>query len=308
MLSLAGAMALSACLAHAESGPPPMLAKVHTIQGDETLPEVARANGLGYVEILAANPGINPFVPGVGTTILLPTTHLLPRTEQAEIVVNVSDMRLYWAQKDGSIRTFPIGVGREELTTPPGIAKIVKKVEGPTWYPTPRMRRENPALPAAVPPGPDNPLGTHALYLNRDLLRIHGTDKPWGIGSRTSSGCIRMYPEDIPVLYAAIPTGTSVKIVEQEIKAQWLQGALYLEVHPSPVQADAIEYRKPFDAAPPTNLEETIIAVAAEYPGPVVIDWETVRQAGLERRGVPVRVAVPEETGSGGRLALGAIY
>jgi L,D-transpeptidase ErfK/SrfK len=83
-----------------------------------------------------------------------------------------------------------------------------------------------------VPPGPDNPLGTHALAFAKKGYLIHGTNKPYGLGMRVSHGCIRMYPEDIVTLYQAVPVGTPVHVVNQPVKTGWRDGVLYVEVHP----------------------------------------------------------------------------
>ena len=81
------------------------------------------------------------------------------------------------------------------------------------------MRSEDPTLPVSVPPGPENPMGTHALYLGFPTIAIHGTNKPYGIGRRVSSGCIRMFPEDITQMFSMAPVGTKVTVVDQPIKA-----------------------------------------------------------------------------------------
>lgn len=318
-ICLLAATLLSACTT-AMAGPPSRLVTVYTVQAEETLPEIGRRHGLGYVEMLAANPGVDPFVPEVGAMVALPTMHLPPQAPPKGIVVNIADMRLYyWPEGEqageqaglapASPTTYPIGIGREELTTPPGETKIVRKVENPTWYPTARMRREDPTLPRVVGPGPDNPLGTHALYLDVGLLRIHGTNRPWGVGARASSGCIRLYPEDIPVLFGKVPKGTAVRIVDQEVKAGWHEGGLYVEVQPAPDQADAIEFSKPFERRLPKDLIK-VVADAAGDPDAVVIDWDKVREAGMQRLGYPVLVGVSSTPRPPAKLPLlmGAVY
>jgi len=288
---------LTGCATVADAEPPRRLGRPYLVQPGETLAQIGRRHGLGYVEMLAANPGIDPLVPEPGTSLWLPTVHLQPEAPQAGIVVNLSDMRLYWYPAgNGLPRSFPVGIGREELGTPPGEAVIVRKTADPVWYPTARMRRENPDLPAVVPAGPDNPLGSHALYLNRDVLRIHGTNKPWGVGSRVSSGCMRLYPEDIPVLYEEVHVKTPVRIITQEAKAAWIGGALYLEVHPSMAQADALEFNRSMGSVmPPAGLADLVRRMAAQAvpAGPVTIDWAAVQQAAAERRGYPVRIGIP---------------
>jgi L,D-transpeptidase ErfK/SrfK len=93
------------------------------------------------------------------------------------------------------------------------------------------IKLEKPELPDVVPPGPDNPLGTHALRLSSGFVLIHGTNRPWGVGRRVSHGCIRLYPEDIPKLFSLVSTGTKVMIVQQPVKAGVRDKRVYIEVH-----------------------------------------------------------------------------
>ena len=255
---------------------------------EDTLAEVARRFSLGYVEIVAANPAVDPWVPGDGTEIVLPLAHLLPDAPREGIVINLPEMRLYFYDQDGGIQTYPLGVGREGFETPLGSTEVKRKTENPTWYPTASTRADNPDLPAAVPPGPDNPLGTRAMYLSWPTYLIHGTNTPWGIGRRTSRGCIRMYPEDIERFYPQIPVGTKVTVIDQPIKLGWSRGELYMEAHPTREQADQIEIASAFDYQLPDGLVEQIAAAAG--PEAHRLDWATIRQAALERRGYPVKV------------------
>ncbi|HZW35624.1 MAG TPA: L,D-transpeptidase family protein [Candidatus Deferrimicrobiaceae bacterium] len=142
-------------------------------------------------------------------------------------------MRLFVFPNDSSrtVMTFPIGIGDQGKDTPVGTYTIVEKIRNPAWHVPESIRRERPDLPAIVPPGPDNPLGSHALRLSERSLLIHGTNRPWGIGMRSSHGCIRLYPEDIPRLFEIVGLGTSVAIVNQPVKAAVEGNHVYLEVH-----------------------------------------------------------------------------
>jgi L,D-transpeptidase ErfK/SrfK len=131
------------------------------------------------------------------------------------------------------VRTFPVGIGREGDLTPTGTFRVVEKIDHPAWYVPESIREENPNLPKVVPAGPDNPLGSCAMRLSLPTILIHGTNKPWGIGRRVSHGCIRLYPEDIPRLYAIVPTGTAVEIIRQPVKVGMRDGRVYVEVHRS---------------------------------------------------------------------------
>jgi L,D-transpeptidase ErfK/SrfK len=142
-------------------------------------------------------------------------------------------MRLYFFSKKSSeiVRTFPIGIGSEGNETPVGIFKVLEKKVKPAWYVPESIRKENPKLPRVVPPGPDNPLGSHALKLSAQSILIHGTNRPFAVGRRASHGCIRMYPEDIPKLFQVVPNGTLVTIIRQPVKVGIFNKQIYLEVH-----------------------------------------------------------------------------
>jgi L,D-transpeptidase ErfK/SrfK len=256
---------------------------------EDTLLKVMRKHNLGYVEIRAANPDVDVWIPGAGTKVTLPTRHLLPDAPRKGIVINLSEMRLYSFIDVQNPQSFPIGVGRDGLNTPTGKTRITRKKDGPTWRPTPRMREENPDLPASVPPGDDNPLGTHALYLGWPQYLIHGTHRPWGIGRRVSSGCIRMYPEHITQLFEMVPTGTSVNVVKQPLKFAWIDEKLYLEAHAEDALADAIEAKgeiKEYDV--PKSLFSQLRKSADEYYDH--LDWDHIRNVVKERRGYPIEI------------------
>jgi L,D-transpeptidase ErfK/SrfK len=258
---------------------------------EDTFVHVARDYNLGYVEMRAANPNVDPWIPGAGTKLVLPMRHILPDAPREGIVINIPEMRLYaYINGDNEPSSFPIGVGREGLSTPMGKTTIVRKTEGPIWRPTERMRREKPELEAVVHPGPDNPMGTHAMYLGWPQYAIHGTNKPFGIGRRSSSGCIRMYPESIIELYDRIPEGTKVMVVNQPIKLAWIDDELFIEAHPTVEQANAMEETGVIAENKMTEKDmEQIIKAAGGYKDR--IRWAAVRTAVRERLGYPVSIA-----------------
>ena len=255
----------------------------------DTLLDVARRFHLGYVEMVAANPGTDPWLPGEGAELVLPTVHLLPEAEPEGIIINLADMRLYYVAAPGAApQSFPIGIGREGLTTPLGSTEVVRKKVDPTWRPTPRMREEKPELPEAVGPGPDNPLGNRAIYLGWPQYLIHGTNKPWGIGRRVSSGCIRMYPEDIEELFEKVALGTRVTVVDQPVKLGWIDGELFMEAHPTQEQSDQLEAVGRFEPLLPSQVVDQVLGAAGNEAHR--LDWSRIRQAAVERRGYPLRI------------------
>jgi L,D-transpeptidase ErfK/SrfK len=186
------------------------------------------------------------------------------------------------------MRSFPICLGRKDWETPTGETRIVDKRYKPTWVPPASIRAEKPHLPAAIPPGPANTLGDHALDLDWEGYVIHGTNRAAGIGRRISHGCIRLYPDDIAWLFGKVPIGTTVRIVDQPAKLGWVGGDLYLEVHPSQRQADQLERDGRFASEPIPELIWRINRAAGDAAGR--LDWAAPRQALEERRGIPLRI------------------
>lgn len=255
---------------------------------DDTLIDLARSHNLGYVELAAANPGVDPWLPGEGTRLVLPTAHLLPPGEQKGIVINLAEQRLYYFDDPAGPMSFPIGVGREGADTPLGETTVVRKREDPTWYPPASARREDPSLPSSVPPGPENPLGDRALYLGWPAYLVHGTNEPYGIGRRVSRGCIRLYPEDIRLLYPMVAKGTPVRVIDEPLKIQEVEGELYLEAHPSLQQASQIEEDGSFEPEELPELRARLIAQSGLAASR--LDWLAIDKALASRTGVPVRI------------------
>jgi len=208
--------------------------QAYAVRADDSLFEVARGFDLGYTAITAANPGVDPFVPDPGTRIVVPTEWILPDAPiRRGIVINLAEMRLFLIPpRDwGTISSFPIGVGDQGTETPVGKFSVVDKIRNPPWHVPESIRKERPDLPAVVPPGPDNPLGSRALRLSNRTLLIHGTNRPWGIGTRNTHGCIRLYEEDIARLFGMVDKGTPVVVVNQPVKVAAEGDRVFLEVH-----------------------------------------------------------------------------
>ncbi|MGA3156045.1 MAG: L,D-transpeptidase family protein [Steroidobacteraceae bacterium] len=207
---------------------------------EDTLPDIARRFDIGYEEIVRANPGVDPWLPGAGRKIVVPTQFVLPNAPHEGLVINVAAMRLYYYPKPAKgetqqVFTYPIGIGKVGWSTPEGVTKVVTREKNPTWRPGPGVRKEhqddNDPLPAVIPPGPDNPLGKYKFTLGWPEYLIHGTNKPYGVGLRSSHGCIRLYPEDIEKLFNAVPLGTQVRVVNQPFVFGWHHGQAYLQAY-----------------------------------------------------------------------------
>lgn len=207
-----------------------------TLRSGVSLSTVVENYDIGYYELLEANPQMNPLHPYVGQRVVIPTQYVLPQASRQGIIINLAELRLYYFPPNQNVVvTEPIGIGRQGWDTPEGTFKIVEKIPSPAWHVPASIAADSAKqgiiLPAVVPPGPDNPLGNYAMRLSLPNYLIHGTNKPAGVGRRVSSGCIRMYPEDIASLFAMVAVNTPVTIVNQPFKAGWLNGQLYLEAH-----------------------------------------------------------------------------
>ncbi|MDZ7768671.1 MAG: L,D-transpeptidase family protein [Woeseiaceae bacterium] len=223
---------------------------------DDTFSDLAREYGLGYDELVHANPGIDPWIPAAGTPVLLPTQYVLPAAARRGIVLNIAAKRLFYFPEmpEGErqeVLTYPIGIGRVGWETPLGSAKVIQKARDPHWYVPTSVRKEhaedgNP-LPAVVPPGPDNPLGRHVLKLDMPGYLIHGTNQPYGVGMRVSHGCVRLYPENIDTLYSLAGIGTDVAIVNQPYLLGRRDGQIFFESHP-PLEDIEIDTAQHLDA------------------------------------------------------------
>lgn len=207
----------------------------------DTFSDIARSYGLGYDELKYANPEVDPWLPGGDTQIVLPTRFVLPEASQEGIVLNIAAKRLYVfsvasEEQPATVTTYPIGIGRVGWATPTGEATVIAKAKDPAWYVPASVRKEHreagDPLPAVVGPGPDNPLGRHVLKLDMPGYLLHGTNQPYGVGMRVSHGCVRLYPEDIEVLFTDTPRGTPVTIVNQPVVAGWSDNQLWLTAYP----------------------------------------------------------------------------
>ena len=221
----------------------------------DTLSDVARAYGLGYDELLAANPGVDPWLPGDNTPVLLPTQFVLPDVPRKGVVLNIASRRLFYFPRlpEGQatvVKTYPIGIGRVGWETPLGVTKVMSKAKDPSWYVPLSVRQEHAELgdplPSVVPPGPDNPLGHRVLKLEMPGYLIHGTNQPYGVGMRVSHGCVRLYPENIEYLYELVEVGETVAIINEPYLLGKLNGEWYFEGH-APLEDDAISSEERLD-------------------------------------------------------------
>ena len=261
------------------------LAVVRLEKGD-TLPDIARHFGLGVNAITAANPGVDVWVPEAGKRIVLPLNFILPDTPRNGIVVNLATMRLFQfkgGRDSRVVSTYPVGVGTTEKPTPTGQMHVARKAARPTWHVPASIaeahRKKGDPLPASIPPGPENPLGEFALYLSKSGYLIHGTNKPASIGLKATNGCVRLYPENVKMLYDATAVNTPVVIVNQPYLIGQSNGMLYLEAHTPQEDSGAIELEKIY--AKLKNIEKNSART---------LDWKKIKEVQAEARGIPVPI------------------
>ncbi len=282
-----------------------------TARYEDTLVDIARRHGLGYQDIVRANPGVNVWVPGEGTEIVLPTRFVLPPGPRKGLVLNLAEYRMYYFPEPGDgepayVYTYPMSIGRMDWETPLGNTKITAMARNPAWYPPQSVRDEHAAdgdpLPRVVPPGPKNPLGTRAMRLGIPGYLIHGTNKPAGVGMRVSHGCVRMFPEDIEFLFGHVRVDTPVRIINAPVKIGWDGEVLVAEIHPlletpQPLVEQSLQHVEELDADievpavetpsrnPLTQVTEQFITVTSTRAGQ--LDWDRVERLVERSNGIP---------------------
>ena len=267
-----------------------IIGKTETVKTvyEDTLIDLARAHNLGFTEIVSANKSVNKWLPGEGTTVLLPKAFIVPSNYLKKgMTINLAEYRGFYAD-DNKLITFPVGIGRMDWATPLGISKVDLKLENPSWYPPASVRQEYKAegiyLAPVVPAGPDNPLGKLAMRLDiPGGYFIHGTNKPDGVGMQVSHGCIRLFPEDIKLIFSLTDIGLQVKIIDEPFKIGILGNQIFLEIHETLSSEDLSKsYKTVLSTIKNFMIDRGIVAT---------IDWIKVREIFEKKTGVPVVIA-----------------
>lgn len=260
-----------------------------TNRGDDVV-NLAQKFDLGYNAIENANPNLQlarAFT--VGTAVKLPTQHLLPNGKRQGIIINLPEMRMYYfPEGENRVYTYPIGIGKIGKTIPIKKTVITRKATNPTWTPPDDIREFNLeqgiVLPQVMPPGPDNPLGKHAIYMQIPTYLIHSTIFPSSVGKRASFGCIRMYENDIEEFFPTVDSGIPVAIINKPVKLGWQQNKLFMEVH-EPLEEH-------------TNEEETKLSGMVKMLSnvtldqPALIDWQALSYIAKEHDGIPHEIGI----------------
>lgn len=260
------------------------LMRIDTPAYGENATTVSQRYNIGLNALKAANPDIDIRQDFINQSVVVPTMHLLPEHARKGIVINLPEMRLYYyPPKSHEVLTYPIGIGKIGQTIPIRRTKVIRKAKNPYWFPPKSIiefnKKKGIELPKKMAPGPDNPLGTYAIYMGIPTYLIHSTIYPESIGKRASFGCIRMNEDDIEEMYPAVKSGVPIAIVNEPVKLGWEDEQLYLEVHPS------LKEHKKTDNASLPDIVHRISQKIKNHPA--LIDWQMVSYIAKDKDGVP---------------------
>ena len=297
-LSLAVCCAAGSAVALELPLPPPgedIVGQVQVIKAkyEDTFADLGKANDLGYTEMVAANPGVDAWLPGEGSEVILPTRFILPAGPREGIVINLAEYRMYYFPKGRNVvYTYPLGIGREGWGSPITNTSITAKTPNPAWYPPKSIREEHAAegdpLPTVVAPGPNNPLGPFKFTMGTPGYLIHGSNKKFGIGMRVSHGCFRMLNNNVLELAGMAPVGTKLRIINEPYKFGVSGGKVYLEAH-APLD----------DHGEPSLVDKHTAVINAllkrdDLVNQLRLDWDVVREVVAAEDGLPIEIAVPD--------------
>lgn len=287
LLALGLAAALAIASGPADERAPELRPVLGTIRNaligeGDTLLDIAYRERLGFQAVERLNPDIDPWIPVPGTVVLLPTRLVLPHADAEGIVINVPEMRLYDFTEKGAPQVYALAVGDQADPSILGDFEVGPMRKEPTWYVPESIRAEDPELPAQVPAGPDNPLGSRWITIGRTSYGIHGTNTRWSIGRLATHGCLRMYEDEVQRLYDRVRSGMRIQIVYQTAKWGRDGGRIWLEAHPDLY-----------------GLEPGRVAAALEVPRALgllgALDFARVIGTLEESRGIPVEVGTLPE-------------
>ena len=256
----------------------------------DNISKIAYRYDIGFNAIQKANPQYHPSnLFKSETTLQIPTRHLLPNHTRAGIVVNLPEMRMYYFPKGSNeVLTYPIGIGKVGKNIPMQKAVVTRKATNPYWYPPQDIidfnREQGVNLPKIMPPGPDNPLGTYAIYMSIPTYLIHSTIFPESVGRRASFGCIRMYEADIEEFYPTITRGVPIEIIDEPVKLGWQTNRLYLETY------DVLEDSSNTDKTTVAGIVDLVLDETKNQP--TLIDWQGIMFVANEKDGIPHEIGV----------------
>lgn len=253
---------------------------------------ISKRYGIGFHELEEANPGANAWSPNYGD-LIIPHKYVLPKVRKG-IVINLAELRLYYFPAgSNTVITFPVGIGKKNWATPVLKTSVAAKLLNPTWTVPSSVKKEyaerGEKIADRFPPGPNNPLGKHALRLSAAGYLIHGTnDEDIGVGLRISHGCIRLFNEDVKTLFDTVPTGTEVTIINEPYKIGHDGDKVYLEAH-KPLAEDGHNYDYNEGL-----IKDRLHRLNIGYN----IDWNATESVAYELRGIPAPIGNVRHTQS----------
>lgn len=283
------------------------LQKIIPSEGN-TLLDIARHFELGYHEITLANPGVDVWLPEKHDEVIIPTQFILPAKPWTGVVINISQRRLFYFPRPRkgekpAVFTFPISIGREGWPTPLGQTTVTGKFKDPAWWMPKSIQEERRAdgeaeFPTYFPPGPDNPMGMLAVALGFKSIYIHGTNKPWGLGMRTSHGCLHLYPENAVTFFELISVGESVRIVDEPVVVGRHGSQLLLAYYEPAGEYGTSPLAMTHAAvALAPYLQSAVTPRKGQATAPVYdVDWDRVQQALVRPRALPTPISPATDT------------
>jgi L,D-transpeptidase ErfK/SrfK len=265
---------------------------------DNTLLDIARQLDVGHHEITLANPGVDVWVPRHDENIVVPSRYILPPKPWKGIIINIPQRRLFYFPeplkgKPAKVMTYPVSIAREGWSTPLGESTVLAAHKDPAWFVPKSIREEHRKagdvdFPEYFPPGPDNPMGMLAIQTGFPGIFIHGTNRPWGVGMRTSHGCLHLYPEDAAEIFPLMKRGIPVRVIDQPFVVGTDGREVFLTSH------------EPVAEYPGTrNLHSRAVLAVSEFIAAdqksasprFDVDWDKVEAAAKTLQPVPVSVA-----------------
>ncbi len=279
---MARAEATGASLSAAPAPLAPLIGapSVERIAEGDTLLDIAARHRLGFERVARLNPSLDAWIPPPGARVRLPTYHVLPDAPHEGLVVNLPELQLYdYGVDRDRPEVMALAIGDELDPSLIGRYRVGNKRANPVWNVPASIRAERPELPAAVPPGPDNPLGPYWLTIGQTSYGLHGTNNRWSIGREATHGCLRLYNDVVERLFKRTRTGTPIQIVYQTVKLGAQDGIVYVEAHPDRYRRD------------PDRVERAIAQL--EQHGLVDEDVRSrLREVIEQASGEPVAIAV----------------
>jgi L,D-transpeptidase ErfK/SrfK len=253
---------------------------------------LARHDDVALDDLKSANQDMQEDMTAIDHVAIVPKQYILPDVPHRGIVVNIATKRLYYFPKgEPYFYTFPVGIGRPGWVTPVGHYKIDEKIKYPIWIVPDsimkyRQERGDP-VDKIVKAGPQNPLGDFAMRLSDHHYLIHSTNEPDGVGQRSSAGCIRMYPEDIALLFPMIPVNTPVNIIYEPYNIGIFDKKLFVQVYPPFLESQQEDSQG--DGSFIITALQTYIA--KHHLKVTQMDEGLAKQAAIEATDIPVAVA-----------------